>query len=68
MIVECTNCGRMNRVPARRLGDRATCGHCKQPLSIAGHPIAIRSSEDFDELVKESRTPVLVEVPRMIAQ
>ena len=61
MIVSCTACSAQNRVPAARLGDRARCAGCKAPLVPAGQPIPIATSADFDELVRGSPLPVLVD-------
>jgi thioredoxin 2 len=61
MIVPCSACQRPNRLPAARLQDRAKCSACKASLLPPGHPIAIGSKDDFDELVRESPGPVLVD-------
>ncbi len=61
MIVECATCKKPNRLPARRLGDRAKCASCKTPLLPVDHPVALGSAEDFDELVRDSAAPVLVD-------
>jgi thioredoxin 2 len=61
MIVSCKSCARKNRLPASRLGDVAKCAACKSPLLPLSAPIAIASTEDFDELVRNAVTPVLVD-------
>ena len=61
MIVECTSCARLNRVPAARLGDKARCSACKTPLLPVGKPVALRSAQEFDELVGGAPVPVLVD-------
>jgi thioredoxin 2 len=61
MIVHCSSCSRSNRVPARRVGDKARCAACKAELLPLDHPIPIASSADFDELVREVPAPVLVD-------
>lgn len=61
MIVSCAVCAKSNRLPAARLGDTARCGGCKSPLSPQTHPIAVRSAEDFAELLRDSDKPVLVD-------
>jgi thioredoxin 2 len=48
-------------VPGGRLGDKAKCAACKTPLLPATRPLPVRSAEEFDELVKESPVPVLVD-------
>ena len=61
MIVSCPSCSRPNRLPAARLGDRAKCAACKEPLLPLAKPVAIGSAEDFDELVRDAKVPVLVD-------
>ncbi|CAN5854851.1 thioredoxin TrxC [soil metagenome] len=61
MIVECASCKKSNRLPAARLTDKAKCAACKAPLLPLGRPIPIESVADFDELVRESKAPVLVD-------
>jgi thioredoxin 2 len=48
-------------VPAGRLGDKAHCAACKAPLLPLTHPVAVGSAQDFDELVRNSTSPVLVD-------
>lgn len=56
-------CATRNRVPANRLTDKAKCAHCKTPLPTGplSQPIAVTSSADFEELVREAKSPVLVD-------
>jgi len=61
MIVDCPSCQKANRLPAARLGDRAKCAACKQPLLPSQKPIAIASAQDFDELIRDAKAPVLVD-------
>jgi thioredoxin 2 len=61
MKVECASCSMWNRLPAARLGERARCSACKSPLLPLSRPIALTSREDFDELVRDAPTPVLVD-------
>ena len=61
MIVECASCKKSNRLPAARLTDKAKCAACKAALLPLGRPIPIESVADFDELVRESKAPVLVD-------
>lgn len=60
MIRNCPSCGKPNRIPARHLSDTGRCGACKAPLPPVSEPIAVASA-DFDEIVRESRVPVLVD-------
>jgi thioredoxin len=43
------------------MSERAKCAACKAPLLPVDQPIAVRSAEDFDELVRNSPAPVLVD-------
>lgn len=61
MNVECSSCGQLNRVPPARVADKAHCAACKGPLLPLGKPIAITTAEQFDELVRASPVPVLVD-------
>lgn len=61
MIIECTSCHKPNRLPASRLGEKAKCASCKTTLLPLSRPIPIASAEDFDELVRDAKTPVLVD-------
>jgi thioredoxin 2 len=59
-IRACPNCGRKNRVPAKHLADKGTCGACKAPLPPANQPIEV-DTETFDEVIREAKVPVLVD-------
>jgi thioredoxin 2 len=61
MIVECSSCAKSNRVPAKRVWDKARCAACKAALLPLSHPVAVASSQDFDELVRDAPAPVLVD-------
>jgi thioredoxin 2 len=61
MIVQCSKCGKSNRLPAARLRDKAKCASCKTPLLPLAHPVAIGSKNDFDELLRDAPGPVLVD-------
>jgi thioredoxin 2 len=61
MIVECASCARANRLPAARMGEKARCAACKAALLPLAHPVAVGSSQDFDELVALAQMPVLVD-------
>lgn len=51
----------MNRVPAGRLQDRARCAACKAPLLPLARPVTITSSAEFDELIRDAKSPVVVD-------
>lgn len=61
MLIECSSCSRSNRLPAPRLRDKAKCAACKAPLLPLARPLAVRSAQDFDELVRGAPTPLLVD-------
>lgn len=61
MKVACPSCSTHNRLPAARLQERARCAACKVPLLPVTKPIAVTSTEDFEELVRDSKAPVLVD-------
>jgi thioredoxin 2 len=61
MIVECSSCGTKNRVPSARLEQGGKCGNCKEPLSPPGKAATIESASDFDDLLRASPMPVLVD-------
>lgn len=48
-------------MPPARLSDRARCAACKAELLPAAAPLPVHSTEDFDELVRSSSLPVLVD-------
>ena len=60
VIRNCPSCGRSNRVPAARLADTGRCGACKAPLPAVNDPIEVDATL-FDEIMRESRVPVLVD-------
>ena len=61
MIVACPACRAQNRLPASRLHDKAKCAACKERLLPLDRPVAITSPEDFDELVRDAPSPVVVD-------
>jgi thioredoxin 2 len=61
MLVPCAACSKSNRLPAARVGDKAKCAACKAPLLPLARPVALATSQDFDELVRDSPAPVLVD-------
>jgi len=60
VVRKCPACGQSNRIPAKHLADVGRCGACKAPLAAMAEPIEVTSSE-FDEIVRESKVPVLVD-------
>ncbi len=61
MILACPSCSANNRLPASRVHDKARCAQCKKSLLPLTHPVPISSAQDFDELVRSSPSPVLVD-------
>lgn len=61
MIVACSSCSKQNRLPAARIAERARCAACKAQLLPITKPVVIETSADFDELVRESPIPVVVD-------
>jgi thioredoxin 2 len=61
MILDCPKCGTRNRVPPERLTSRAHCGNCKALLSPPEKPLTISSVEDFRELIRNAKLPVMVD-------
>ena len=60
IIRNCPSCGKPNRIPAEHLADTGRCGACKTPLPAITDPVAVGPAE-FDEIVRESKVPVLVD-------
>jgi thioredoxin 2 len=60
MIRNCASCGKPNRIPAKHLADIGRCGACKAALPAMAEPIEV-SPEEFDEVVRDSKVPVLVD-------
>jgi len=60
IVRNCSSCGKPNRIPARHLADQGKCGACKSPLPPLAEPVEVDSA-DFDEIVRESKVPVLVD-------
>lgn len=60
IVRSCRSCGTQNRIPAMRLADNGRCGACKAALPAIDEPIDA-APELFDEIVRESKVPVLVD-------
>ncbi len=60
VIRNCPNCGKPNRIPAKHFADTGRCGACKTPLPAVAEPLAV-STEEFDEVIRDSKVPVLVD-------
>jgi len=60
VVRTCSSCGKPNRIPAKHLADTGRCGACKSPLPPIADPLEVSPAE-FDEIVRESKVPVLVD-------
>jgi thioredoxin 2 len=60
IIRNCPSCGKPNRIPAKHLADMGRCGACKAALPAMAEPIEV-GAEEFDEVIRESKVPVLVD-------
>lgn len=61
LIRDCPTCGRSNRIPAKHLSDVGKCGACKAELPPIGEPIEVNNEEQFNEILRESKFPVLTD-------
>lgn len=57
--VVCPHCDAVNRLPAARLDEQPTCGHCRQAL-FAGKPLELTAS-NFDRHIGRGDLPVVVD-------
>jgi thioredoxin 2 len=60
IVRTCSSCGKPNRIPTKHLADTGRCGACKSPLPPVADPLEVSPAE-FDEIVRESKVPVLVD-------
>lgn len=57
--IVCPHCERINRIPATRLDEAPSCGHCHQRLFM-GHPIDL-SAANFKRYIERNDIPVVVD-------
>jgi thioredoxin 2 len=57
--VVCPRCAATNRVPPERLGERPSCGQCKQPL-FTGDPVELDAGA-FERHVAANDIPLVVD-------
>ena len=57
--IVCPHCGKINRIPAVRLGETAKCGQCHQ-LLFTGQPLEL-SSATFRRHIERNDVPVVVD-------
>lgn len=60
IVRNCLSCGKPNRIPAKHLADMGRCGACKADLPAMAEPVEV-GTEEFDEIIRESKVPVLVD-------
>jgi thioredoxin 2 len=60
IVRSCSSCGKSNRIPAKHLADIGRCGACKATLPAMAEPVEV-NPEEFDEVVRDSKVPVLVD-------
>jgi thioredoxin 2 len=59
-VRSCPSCRKPNRIPAKHLADTGRCGACKALLPPVAEPLEA-TPQEFDEIVSESKVPVLVD-------
>jgi len=58
--VVCPHCAAVNRLPRSRLGEKPTCGQCRQAL-FTGTPLELKNAVAFDRHVGRNELPVVVD-------
>jgi len=61
VIVNCSTCGRANRLAFEKLTKTARCGHCKAAVSAPSTPIEVEDSAAFDAAASRSALPLVVD-------
>ena len=61
ILVSCPSCGQRNRLQYRTLDKEAQCGNCKTRLPQPAETIHVGSDTAFENLVSQSKLPVLVD-------
>ena len=61
VIVNCSSCGRANRLAFETLGRTTRCGQCKTPLSPPTAPIEVGDAATFDAAAARSALPLVVD-------
>lgn len=59
MILVCSECQAVNRVPETRLNDKPVCGRCKK-LLLPRHPIDLTETT-FAKFIERTELPILVD-------
>ena len=61
VVLECRQCGRKNRIPYDKLGERGQCGSCGADLPSLTEPVNVASEEAFVNLIQTASLPVVVD-------
>jgi thioredoxin 2 len=61
VIVDCTNCGRANRLSFANLGKTTRCGQCKTPIPPPDGPIEVTDTAVFDAASAASTLPLIID-------
>ena len=61
VVLSCSACTQKNRVPFGQVGDTGRCGKCGGALPPVATTVAVSSADDFQSLIREAATPVLVD-------
>jgi thioredoxin 2 len=61
VIETCPKCGQKNRIPFDKLGATAQCGQCHADIPPVQAPIDIESEAAFDNLLRGTSKPVIVD-------
>ena len=58
MLIQCSSCNKLNRLPPQKVASKPICGSCQHDLLSA--PIEANAG-DFGELIHQTQIPVLVD-------
>jgi thioredoxin 2 len=58
LVVPCSGCRSLNRIPEGRTGEQPVCSSCRTPL--LGQPVALDTAS-FDRVTTKSSLPVVVD-------
>ena len=57
---KCSECGTLNRIPAKHLADSGRCGNCKTSFGPSSTPIDADAAA-FAAITRDAKVPVLVD-------
>ncbi len=61
LVLACGSCGQKNRIPPGRLGERSTCGKCRQTVHEPGAVVAIDRHDELQRVLAGADVPVLID-------